>query len=177
MRQILFTFSMLLSFSVATNELPGFADGPVIEGYGMHKSTPTNSVNAETRVKVAFDVAKDGDPGKVNRKFDSLARFINMHVAAGVLLENIDLALVVHGRAAMDLLDNASYQRVHSEDNPNIELLNLLMQNRVQIILCGQTAGAYEISPKQLIKGVKIELSAMTAHALLQQQGYTVNPF
>ena len=52
-----------------------------------------------------------------------------------------------------------------------------LMNNNVRVILCGQTAAAYEIDIKQLVEGVEIELSAMTAHALLQQDGFTINPF
>jgi intracellular sulfur oxidation DsrE/DsrF family protein len=51
------------------------------------------------------------------------------------------------------------------------------MNNNVRIVLCGQAAAAYEIDIKQLVEGVEIELSAMTAHALLQQDGYTINPF
>ncbi|AEF02187.1 hypothetical protein ambt_03175 [Alteromonas naphthalenivorans] len=34
------------------------------------------SVSPQQQFKVAFDVAKGADVGKVNRKFDSLARFI-----------------------------------------------------------------------------------------------------
>ena len=33
------------------------------------------------------------------------------------------------------------------------------------------------ITPDDLIPGVEMSLSAMTAHALLQQNGFTVNPF
>ena len=35
----------------------------------------------------------------------------------------------------------------------------------------------FKVTPKQLIQGVTMSLSAMTAHAQLQQQGYTLNPF
>jgi hypothetical protein len=34
-----------------------------------------------------------------------------------------------------------------------------------------------KVAAEQLIPGVKMALSAMTAHAQLQQQGYTLNPF
>jgi intracellular sulfur oxidation DsrE/DsrF family protein len=177
MRMFIVIVLFTLSATATSVDLPGFSDGPLIKGYGKHTAAPSASLNAQSTFKVAFDVAKGGESGEVNRQFDSLARFINMHAAAGVAIENIELALIVHGRASMDLLDNKTYRKVHEKDNANIELLNILMQHQVQIILCGQTAGAYEISPEQLIKGVKVELSAMTAHALLQQQGYTVNPF
>ncbi|VVS99449.1 hypothetical protein ERY430_40383 [Erythrobacter sp. EC-HK427] len=36
---------------------------------------------------------------------------------------------------------------------------------------------AQGVEHDDLIEGVEMALSAMTAHALLQQQGYTINPF
>ncbi|WP_395342067.1 DsrE family protein [Ningiella sp. W23] len=157
--------------------LENFIDGPAIKGFGKHATVEGASVNENTTLKVAFDVGKAAEGGEVNRRFDSLARFINMHVAAGVPIENIALALVVHGRASLDLLDNPTYKNVHEKDNPNKALIQALIANNVRVILCGQTAAAYEISASQLIEGSEVELSAMTAHALLQQQGYTLNPF
>jgi len=177
MPRLLIISLFIFSFAASALELPGFVDGPVIKNFGQHIPIEGLSANPNTRFKIAFDVAKGAEAGKLNRQFDSLARFINMNVAAGIPKENIDLALVVHGRAAIDLLNNTTYQKVHSQDNPNIELLQVLMQNRVQVILCGQSAGAYQISLNQLTEGVKLELSAMTAHASLQQLGYTLNPF
>ena len=51
------------------------------------------------------------------------------------------------------------------------------MSNNVRVILCGQSAAAYDVKNDELVNGVEVELSAMTAHALLQQKGYTMNPF
>ena len=45
------------------------------------------------------------------------------------------------------------------------------------ILLCGQTAAYYKIENNQLKDGVKIALSAMTAHTMLQSQSYSLNPF
>jgi intracellular sulfur oxidation DsrE/DsrF family protein len=100
-----------------------------------------------------------------------------MHAAAGVKKENIHLALVVHGSAIFDLLNNASYQEKFDTPNPNEPLLKALLENNVRVILCGQSAASKAVKSRQLVEGVEIQLSAMTAHALLQQEGYTVNPF
>ena len=157
--------------------LEQFADGPLITGYGKHAKVSRPNFLDTAEFSVAFDVAKQADGGEINRKFDSLARFLNMHVAAGVPAQNLNLALVVHGRASKDLLDHQAYTKAHQQENPNKALLLELIKNNVRVILCGQSAAAYQISQSQLIEGVEIELSAMTAHALLQQQGYSVNPF
>ena len=100
-----------------------------------------HTVAKDAVFKVAFDVGSTNDKkDEVNRKFNSLARFINMHVAAGVKPDNIQLALVVHGKATLDLLDHQSYQKSYTYDNPNKPLLNALMSNNVRVILCGQSA-------------------------------------
>ena len=101
------------------------------------------------------------------------ARFLNMHVAAGVPEENIHLAVVVHGGAYRDLLNAESY----GAENPNAPLIEQLIAHGVTIELCGQTAAYRDVSEDDLLPGVTISLSAMTSHALLQQQGYTLNPF
>jgi intracellular sulfur oxidation DsrE/DsrF family protein len=173
---LLILFTLILS-ATASAQMSSFKEGTAIIGFGKSVAVSTHTISKEAQFNVAFDVASSSDKGELNRKFDSLARFINMHVAAGVKKENIQLALVVHGKATFDLLDNAGYQKKYALDNPNKPLLNALMENNVRVILCGQSAAAHEVDANQLIKGVEVELSAMTAHALLQQAGYTVNPF
>ena len=101
-------FMLSVSTSAQTVE---FKDGPVIMGFGKNAPVSTHTVVKDAVFKVAFDVGSTSDnKDEVNRKFNSLARFINMHVAAGVKKENIQLALVVHGKATLDLLDHTHYK-------------------------------------------------------------------
>jgi len=129
--------------------------------------------------KVAFDVAKAAEPGQINRSIDSVARFINMHVAAGVPIENLDLAIVIHGGSTKEMTDNDFYQKNKATEpvNANITLIKALQAKGVNFYVCGQSAAYHGVKTSDLLPGVKMSLSAMTAHALLQQQGYTVNPF
>lgn len=155
-----------------------FTKGPLIEQYGAHaKVTHTQPLTGKESFKVAFDVAEQGDTDKANRKIESLARFLNMHVSAGIPAKNIQLALVIHGKAGFDLLDDTSYKARFGSENPNTALLQALLKHNVRIIICGQSAAYHGIENSQLQSGVEVALSAMTAHALLQQQGYTLNPF
>ena len=155
-----------------------FGPGPQIKGFGeVAKVVQTSPVTKNAQFKVAFDVGKPAEAGKVNRNFNSLARFINMHVAAGVKVENIQLALVVHGKASQDLLNDKARLAKRLGENPSAPLLKALLDNNTQIFLCGQTAAYYDIRNGDLHPGVQMSLSAMTAHALLQQDGFTINPF
>lgn len=151
-----------------------FSTGPVIKAYGPAAAVPDAiTIPAGTRFKVAFDVRDAGEGDKPNRTLETAARFINMHAEAGVPLENIRLAVVVHGPAHRDLLKVDA----RSEPNPSAALIEQLLANGVQIHLCGQTAAFYDVEAKDLLPGIQMSVSAMTSHALLQQNGYTLNPF
>jgi intracellular sulfur oxidation DsrE/DsrF family protein len=178
---IMKTFSLILGILVSFGSQAGieaFKAGPLIENYGKHAKVEQDVIVPEnTILKVAFDVSDTNGKDELNRKFDSLARFLNMHVANGTKAENINLALVVHGKAGADLLNEKAFKHKYETSNPNRELLQQLMKHRVDIFLCGQSAAYYDIQNSELIDGVKMALSAMTIHALLQQKGYHLNPF
>ena len=127
----------------------------------------------DVHFKVAFDVGDVSKDGGINRNIESAARLLNMHQAVGVPPARSHVAIVVHGAAAMDLVNDERYDG----DNPNAALVAALIKADVKIILCGQTAAYRDIDADDLLEGVSLSLSAMTAHALLQQQGYTLNPF
>ncbi len=154
-----------------------FHPGPVISEFGKIAAVPGVSFDEKTHFKTVWDVSTGADEGKINRNFESVARFLNMHVANGVPAENIELAIVVHGSAAFDLLNDDAFHVLKQGKNLNAPLIEALLENNVRVILCGQTAAYRDITKKDMVPGVEISLSAMTAHALLQQQGYSLNPF
>ena len=128
-------------------------------------------------LKVVFDVGQAGKNGAVNRGFDSVARFLNMHVANGIPAKNIHLVIVVHGSASKEMLNTKAYLAKYGKENPSIELVSTLLKNRVELILCGQSAAYHKITNQDMIEGVDMALSAITAHAILASQGYSQNPF
>lgn len=151
-----------------------FRTGDAVKGFGPTAPVPSAArIPPSTRFKVAFDVGTAAEKDTPNRSFESAARLLNMHAEAGLAPENTQLAIVVHGPAAMDLTRDARYGR----ENPSKALIAALLEAGVSIQLCGQTAAYRDIEPDDLLPGVTLQLSAMTAHALLQQQGYTLNPF
>ncbi len=158
---------------------PGFHMGKAIPEFGPIASVESDMLIPEgAKFAVIFDVAKAKE-GKQNRTLVSAARFINMHDAAGVEPVNIRVAVVVHGAAVFDMASNAAYARKYpdSKRNPNAAIIAALIDNSTRIIICGQSAAAHQVKKEEFLPGVEMALSAMTAHALLQQQGYTLNPF
>ena len=163
----------------ASAQMENFKTGPVFEDFGATAPVQTDEpVAKDAQFSIAFDVSTAAEPDKINRTIESAARFINMHVAAGVPEENIHLAIVVHGGAAFDLTNQAFFA-AHKDgrDNTSAAAIAQLQDHGVEFYLCGQSAAAHGITNVDLLPGVKMSLSAMTAHALLQQQGYTINPF
>lgn len=158
---------------------PNFHSGSVITGFGPIANVEgAEALSKDAQFSVAFDVAAAANPGELNRTFECAARFINMHVEAGVPAENIKLAVVVHGGAAFDVTNAARYAAKNPDTiNANAPLIAELQKHRVEFYLCGQSAAAHNVIKSDLLPGVKLPLSAMTAHALLQQKGYTLNPF
>ena len=166
-----------LSLSPVHASEPVFKTGPVFEQFGKHAAVSGVSIAPEQRFKIAFDVARGAEAGSMNQGFNKLARFINMHVANGARVENLQLALVVHGSATLDVVKNAVYKKRTDHQNASEKLLLALMDKGVRVIVCGQSSAKHKVTQQMLIEGVEMDLSAMTAHARLAQEGYSLNPF
>lgn len=176
--------SLMMMGTLAHAGPSDFKAGTTMPEYGKIAVVDVNSdlrVKKSTKFKIAFDVSKQADVGELNRNLVSAARFINMHVEAGAKPKNIKLAIVLHGKAAKDVTKakyyGASQTGTEVKENANADLVQSLIDNGVKFYVCGQTAAYYDIENEDLLPGVQMALSAMTAHALLQQKGYTLNPF
>lgn len=153
--------------------------GPVIEDFGaVFQVDPDMPTPTDREYRLAFEVAAPSpSPDQVNVGFNSVARFLNMHAQAGVPAEQLDAAVVVHGGASFELLDDTAYQGRFGTDNPNADLIRALVAKGQRVILCGQSAASRGVPVDGLIPGVEVALSAMTAFLLLQDEGYRVNPW
>ena len=169
----------LVASAASAQDMSAFETGPVFKDFGPHAPVEgVGKLSAGTAFKHSFDVSEAASEGKANRHIESAARFINMHAAAGVDPEDIQVVVVVHGGASLDLLKEPGWE---AQGKPGVNashaLVRDLLDHGVRVILCGQSAVAHGITQDDLVPGVEMALSAMTAHAVLQQAGYTVNPF
>ena len=163
---------LLILAACATTALAdevAFTKGPVFTDYGpVADIDVTMPIAPDTTFKHSFDLSSPATAGDPNRTLVSAARLINMHARAGVPKDNTRIAIVVHGKAVKEMADELS---------ANAGLIAALTDQGVRIIVCGQSAAYYDVATDDLLPGVEMALSAMTAHAVLQQQGYTLNPF
>jgi len=153
---------------------------PVFTDYGaVYHITDLNVPLKENfHYKVLFDISTGPESeGQLNKNIESVARFINMHVMHGVKLENIDIAVVLHGEATKAGLTNKAYQQRYLEDNPSLDLIQKLHAKGVKFYQCGQSAYYQKVKTKDLSKEVRMALSAMTMLTELQSEGYRIIPW
>ena len=165
------------AFVVAAQEKKA---GPVIENFGKVWAieNPDFVTPTDTEYKVVFDIMNSPeDPAQLNASIETAARFLNMHAQAGVPIENMKVALVVHNKASKDIITDTAYQARFQMDNPNAEMVQDLLDAGVQFIFCGQSSVSRNFPIEETITGVELGLSAMTALIQLQNQGYRLIKF
>lgn len=154
--------------------------GPILESFGevWQVKNPDFKVNTSKTYKAVFDIMKSPeDVTQINASIETAARFLNMHAQSGIPLEQLKVALVVHNEASKDLITSKSYIEKYGTTNPNEKLLEQLMANGAQIIFCGQSSSSRGFPKEDLIKGVQLSLSAMTALIQLQDENYRLIKF
>ena len=173
----------LLTLLIVTWSAGAVADepslGPVIEDYGPTYAIESLDVELpqDHRYKLVFDLAADTEAGTVNRHLVSVARYLNMHARNGIPAGQMDLAVVVHGRAVRNLLQHEAHQQRHAMDNPNLDLVRSLQEAGVRFYICGQSMAHIGLEKDDLAGGVKVALSAMTMLTLLQADGFALLPW
>ena len=174
------TLALALPSAGASTPATGPSTGPAIADFGSTYAVPNPGLATPMlqAMKIRFDVGSTPDDvTALNPQFETAARFLNMHAKAGMSPDRLKVAIVVHGAAAKDVLDNEAYRARHGADNPNLPLLDALKRTGAHIYLCGQTAGSRGIIGDDLATPVQMALSAMTAHLVLDADGYVLNPF
>lgn len=155
--------------------------GPIIESTGMSfkVDNPTFDVPAGHVFKAVWIISAGGsDTAKVNQQLVTIARYFNVHARNGFADDRVKAAAVFHGDGWTALLsDSAFVARYGGSGNPSKRLVQELLQHGAQLVLCGQTAGSRGIRREELLPGVKVAVSAMTAFNVLQAQGYQYNPW
>lgn len=178
MKSFLSILIILLHSKYVFADTSAFKPGKVIPEFGKIAPVPGMVPLPEAfKIKHSFDVSIAADAGDINRAIAFAARLFNVHHAAGVDVKNIKAAIVVHGGAVKDVTHDEHYRAAKGTANANIALIKALTDTGVRIIVCGQSSAYNNVTVSDLLPGVEMMLSAMTAHIVLQQEGYTLNPF
>lgn len=154
--------------------------GPIIKDFGKvwKIENPDYKVDSTKEYKAVFDIMNSPEShGVVNATIETAARFLNMHAQGGIPAQNLKIALVVHNKASKDVISNEAYQKKYGTNNPNQKLIKALLDSGGQIIFCGQSSLSRDFPREDLIEGVQLSLSAMTALIQLQNEDYRLIKF
>ncbi|GAB5473745.1 MAG: hypothetical protein Mars2KO_18440 [Maribacter sp.] len=173
--------ALLIALSISLNlSAQKKSKGPIIKEYGAVWAIeqPDFKVDTTKTYRAVFDIMNSPEShDKVNASIETAARFLNMHAQSGVPAENLKAALVVHNQASKDIISDTAYQKRYGTANPNSELIKALQHAGVDIIFCGQSSNARGFPKEDLMEGVQLSLSAMTALIHLQDQEYRLIKF
>jgi intracellular sulfur oxidation DsrE/DsrF family protein len=175
MNKFYFSTLVFLLLSLQNIAQNNRTEGKIIKGFGETFEIPNleikTDINAE--FKVIFDVSKSSENKNTPNKYIvTAARFLNMHTNEGMKLEQLKVALTIHGAAWQDVLTNKVYKEKYGVNNPNLKLINQLSEAGVDVIICGQTAAYRKMDRNDVNPKVKFALSAMTASLQYQNNDY-----
>lgn len=154
--------------------------GPVIKEYGKVWAIENTDFKVDTTMefKAVFDIMNSPESHEViNTSIETAARFLNMHAQSGVPADQLKVALVVHNAASKDIISNVAYNKRFGTDNPNSKLIQALLDAGAKVIFCGQSSMSRKFPKEDLIEGVQLSLSAMTALIQLQNENYRLIKF
>lgn len=127
--------------------------------------------------KIALDISAgtpDTARGSFNTSLLEAMRILNLHAAAGVPKEKMDVVVVFHGPASMSFLNDEQYNKRFKMNNPNLALIKQLQDNGVKFVVCGQTVAFRNFTTDFYMPGTLKSYSARTALSDLTQRGYMV---
>lgn len=150
---------------------------PVIKGYGAIEPVPFETVKPDPNqeYKLINELYfQQQDKAEFYDRLDYAARIVNAHAAAGVPKENFKMAIVIFSSATFISLSNEEYNKRFNVDNPNIEVIDKLIESGVEVIVCGQSMVKQNIKPEQVHEGITLSFSRITATSELISKGYSV---
>ena len=150
---------------------------PTIEGHGSVVQLPQAAHQPRSGTKLLVDVTAGGDPSKLNAAIEKVAKYVNIYAGAGAEPAEVQIAVVFHGDATLAVLNSDAYaSNFKVKTNPNLDLLHRLHESGVELYVCGQSLISKGSDPQDVAVFVDTAVSALTAVANLQADGYAYLP-
>jgi peroxiredoxin family protein len=160
--------------AVKSSKVMGFGGVVPVEGID---EAPDPNMKYKLLMELTTFTIKQGDTAAIkemNLGLVEAGRILNLHVAAGIPKENIELVLVVHAGALNAFLTNEKYRKKFDIDNPNMPLLKELESFKTKIINCGQAMHFFGFEREDFIPGIKVALTAQTVLSAYQSKNYVL---
>ncbi len=151
---------------------------PIIKGYGEVKyfDQAASQLNKQLEYKLIFDIKSNQVKNGVNKGLWTIARTLNLFELSGIPSKKIELVASIHGEATFITLNNNAYRDKFGRDNPNLNLIKQLKENRVELYVCSQATASRKINNRDLNINVIPALSGIAVLSNHLLQGFTLMP-
>ncbi len=141
--------------------------------FGPGTADKTRPLHHTRNVRFLFQVNQlykdpaQTQPFAVENLLNTLSDFQHHNMAE----QDYDLVAIVHAEGWPLILDNAAVER-HQTANPFQEDIEDLLRRNIHVFFCLNTARKKNVRTSQVISGVKLVTSGVTAIADFQAEGY-----
>ncbi len=174
---VVVVFAPLMVYS--QNDLQKAMEYPVIKGHKYAGVIPISNVDEVPDPTIEYKIVINAtghskDSSKVNWVIYNIGRYFNLHVAAGIPKENIEIVVAVHAWAFDSFLKNEAYRSEFEIDNPNLAIISELKNAGVRFLVCFQTLANSGYSKELLVPEAVLTLTAQTTLTSYQMKGYAL---
>lgn len=163
------TSSLILLGAMVAGPVPA-AD--IEEGFDER---PLITVPADGHYKVVYDMRSDQTAAGVNKGLYYARGLIEAYRKQGVKPEQLDIHLVLHGKAAGALLIDETYREVIGDEfavNPNDKIVQDLIDLGVSVEICRSAMKSKGWTNEDVLPNVAIVHDGYTRLIKLQNDGY-----
>ena len=135
---------------------------------------PDSTIRYKLLVSLGIGSSEPDKIKELNKGLAEAGRILNLHVAAGIPKNQIDLVIVTHGKALYALFNSEAFKQEFKIDNPNAAIIHELEDAGAKFIACGQAMQFLEIKNEQMLPEVKIAIAAKVALSTYELKGYAL---
>lgn len=170
------TFIVLLTVVTIQNNMQAQQwETPIIEGYGkiVHYEQAQNQPDPSKEYKIMFHIKDGKEREGVNEGLWKVARLINLMGSYKVPQGHLKIVLIISGTATPLVLQDETYQKHNHKPNPNLDLIEKLIQYDAKILVCGQALAKHNYDvDTDLNPHIGVTVSALTAIPFFEMEGY-----
>ncbi|MEW5966634.1 MAG: DsrE family protein [Pseudomonadota bacterium] len=149
--------------------------GPALADAPMPAERPMLKVDPEARYKVVYDISSGTIAAGISRGLYYARGLIEAYGKQGVTPDRLDIHLVLHGDAALFLLNDDAYQKAVKDPfavNLNARITQDLLDLGVSVEICHSVMRAKGWKPADVLPGVSLVHDGYTRLVKLQNDGY-----
>ena len=180
MNRNLFLLISLLCLALTGSSLGQTRIDPGVPGFGAIYDLPEGAYlpDAGHKYQIVVDVMIGAeDPSEINPGLWNLARLVNLHVAAGIPADSLEVVAVFHASATPVVLTSEAYEAALGVPNPNLDIFAALQQAGMRFFVCGQSLTFRGYAFDTVNEYVRPSYSAMTVLTEHQLLGFALLTF